>query len=136
MKIAKLISILAVAAVLAGCCYCQQYQRKYGRPLKDTRWTLVQLDGRPVEGNYVLVLTSDEGIKISGDAQIGASYSANNEGRIFISDVKAESVYEGVPAQITSKLPTTNSYKMDGPFLMLIRDGEMWGLFEAKDPKK
>lgn len=137
-KTIKITFIAACAAILAGCCYCKEYQRKYGRPLEKTRWTLVQMDGRPVEGNYVLVFGTDGVMTVTADSvTLTSGYEAYETGVLKLEGLTLTGVpaEKSVESRLVEMLRMTTGYKMDGKFVMMIRNGEMWALFEAKDPK-
>ncbi len=140
MKIVKMTFAVACVSVLTGCCFCKKYQRLYGRPLEETRWTLVQMDGRPVDGNYVLVFSTKGQMAISGGTStVTAGYKAFEDGFLTLTDLSVGGAGAGGANErrLMEMLRQTTNYKMDGRFLMFtIKGGEMWALFEAKDPKE
>ncbi len=129
MKTIRLLLILAVAALVTSCCFCKRYERRYGKPLQGTPWTLVQLDGQEVEEYYLLVLDANKGLTVSGFEELSASYAYNKHGRISVTAIRPAG------GELAEKLAATDGYKTNGPFLMLTRQGEMWALFEAKAPQ-
>ncbi len=138
MKTLKILFIALMAAVLAGCCYCQKYARLYGRPLEKTNWELIQVDGRQPQTDYVLILSKSGELTLTApNSQVTGKYRANNDGVMVIDNL----AQNGIPADaelqghIVEMLPKTTNYKMDGLFLMMIRNGEVWAMFETKDPK-
>ncbi len=130
MKMFRFIALVAVAALMTGCCFCKRYERKYGKPLQGTPWTLVQMDGQAVDRHYLLVLDANKGLTISGFEELSATYDHNRDGKIDFTFVRPAT------SALTAKLEATDGYKMNGPFLMLTSAGEMWALFEAKAPEK
>ena len=138
MKLLRLLLIASLVAILTGCCYCQKYQRLYGRPLEGTRWTLVQLNGTPVTGSYVLVMRGADMTIDAAGSLITAHIKADKNGNMSVSEIALRSAPTGdekIEKELATRLRTTTSYKMDGKFVMMIRNGEMWALFEAKDPR-
>ncbi len=139
MKLLRTLFFALSVAVLSGCCYCQKYQRLYGRPLHETKWTLVQAAGRPVEKTYVLVMHKGGDMEITGEGStIAARYLDNKSGGITIDNLKlthGEGGDQQLEEMLVSQLGTTTNYKMDGKFVMMIRNGEMWALYEAKEPR-
>lgn len=129
MKFLKIALILAVAASMAGCCFCKKYQRLYGKPLQGTPWTLVQLDGRPVERYYLLTLDADKGLSVSGFEELTASYAYNRQGMMEITRLRP------LDSSLAATLASADGYQLDGPFMMLTKDGEQIALFEAKGPQ-
>ncbi|MDR2885395.1 MAG: META domain-containing protein [Rikenellaceae bacterium] len=133
-----MIVIAALVGILTGCCYCQKYQRLYGRPLEGTRWTLVQLNGTPVEAPYVLVMSGSDMTIDAAGSLVTARYKADKNGNMSISEIALRSAPTGDEAmekKLVTQMRTTTSYKMDGKFVMMIRNGEMWAMYEAKEPR-
>lgn len=139
-KLAKTLLTLLPALLLAGCCPCRSYQRKTRRPLAGTPWQLVQIDGRsvrPEEGKFVILLSSEES-RLSGR---GACNDLHGE---FRTDEK-RSLHIGPVAATRMACPETEQeqafiralesathYDMDGPMLLLLSNGELRAVFQAK----
>ncbi len=139
-KLAKTLLPLLPALLLAGCCPCRSYQRKTRRPLTGTSWQLVQIDGRsvrPEEGQFVILLSPEES-RLSGR---GACNDLNGE---FRTDEKRR-LHIGPVATTRMACPETEReqtfiralesathYDMDGPMLLLLSNGELRAVFQAK----
>lgn len=136
----KIAAVAALAALVAGCCNCRSYQKKTRRPLVGTEWQLVQLDGKPVkpeEGKFTLTLLA-EGNRFAG---IGAcnrlmgKYEATEKGALKIGPVASTMMAcPGMEQEdaYTKMLEATTHYDMDGPMLLLLSDGELKAVFQAK----
>lgn len=136
----KIAAVAALAALVAGCCNCRSYQKKTRRPLVGTEWQLVQLDGKPVkpeEGKFTLTLLA-EGNRFAG---IGAcnrlmgKYEATEKGALKIGPVASTMMAcPGMEQEdaYTKMLEAITHYDMDGPMLLLLSDGELKAVFQAK----
>ena len=138
-----LVSILVLLAA-AGCshskeCHCRAYQKKYRRPLTETRWQLVQLDGRNVRseaGAFTLTLSAAEG-RISGTGacnRLSGNYATDEKRALKIGPVVSTRMAcpEAEQEQkFLGALEATTHYDMDGPMLMLLCDGELRAVLQA-----
>ena len=114
----KIAALAAVAALAAGCCSCRSYQKKNRRPLVGTEWQLIQLGGKavkPEEGKFTLTFLAEEN-RIAG---VGACNRIMGK-------------YEATEKGVLKALESTTHYDMDGPMLLLLSDGELRAVFQAK----
>lgn len=141
MKILLKIAIVAVAAAfMAGCCNCRSYQKKTRRPLAGTEWQLIQLGGKavkPEEGKFTVTLLA-EGNRLTGrrglqppDGRLQDRRETHAEDRAFGRDD------DGLPGMdeedaFTKMLESVTHYDMDGPMLLLLSDGELRAVFQAR----
>jgi hypothetical protein len=139
MKALRFVIIILLTGFLAGCCYCKKFERLYGRPLEGTRWTLVQINGTPVEAPYVLVMSGRDMTIDAAGSLVTARYKADNKGNMSVSEITLRSAPQGdeeLENELITRLRSTTGYKMDGKFVMMIRNGEMWAMYEAKEPRE
>jgi heat shock protein HslJ len=98
---------------------------------------LAQIEGRDVtpEDNYTIIFAADN--TLSGIAEcnrLTARYSATIEGDMKISDMGTTRMLcpnEDQERRFIEILSSTTNYKMDGPMLMLISNGELRAIFQA-----
>ncbi|MFQ7387763.1 MAG: META domain-containing protein [Alistipes sp.] len=131
--------IAAVAALAAGCCKCRSYQKKNRRPLIGTEWQLIQLDGRavkPEEGKfYVMFLAEENRFAGRGLQPHHGRYEATEKGVLKIGPLASTMMAcPGMEQEdaFTKALESTTHYDMDGPMLLLLSDGELRAVFQAK----
>lgn len=137
MKILRTLIIAVIALSAVACCKCDLFQKRYGKPLVGTQWQLAQIEGRDVtpEDNYTIIFAADN--TLSGIAEcnrLTARYSATIEGDMKISDMATTRMLcpnEDQERRFIEILSSTTNYKMDGPMLMLISNGELRAIFQA-----
>ena len=137
MKILKSLIIVALALSATACCKCDLFQKRYGKPLVGTQWQLAQIEGRDVtpEDNYTIVFAADN--TLSGIAEcnrLTARYTVDVEGDMMISDIGTTRMLcpnDEQERRFLDILASVTDFKMDGPMLMLISDGEMRAVFQA-----
>lgn len=137
MKIFKSLIIAALALAATACCKCDLFQKRYGKPLVGTQWQLAQIEGRDVtpEDNYTIVFAADN--TLSGIAEcnrLTARYTVDVEGDMMISDIGTTRMLcpnDEQERRFIDILASVTDFKMDGPMLMLISDGEMRAVFQA-----
>ena len=132
MKILLKIAIVAVAAAfMAGCCNCRSYQKKTRRPLAGTEWQLIQLGGKavkPEEGKFTVTLLA-EGNRLTG------AYKTDGKRTLEIGPLAATMMAcPGMDEEdaFTKMLESVTHYDMDGPMLLLLSDGELRAVFQAR----
>lgn len=139
-KLAKTLLPLLLAILLAGCCPCRSYQRKTRRPLAGTPWQLVQLDGRsvrPEEGKFVILLSAEEH-RLSGRGacnDLKGGFSTDEKRRLHIGPVASTRMAcpeTELEQAFIRALESATHYDMDGPMLLLLSDGELRAVFQAK----
>lgn len=135
----KIAALAVVVALLGACCKCRSYQRKYSKPLVGTEWQLVQLNGQdvqPVEDTYTVLFGGDGRVsgvgacnRIMGTYQLGESRAVSisqlASTRMACPGMEREQDY-------MEALTAATHYEMDGPMLMLLSDGELRAVFQAK----
>ncbi|WP_290541307.1 META domain-containing protein [Alistipes sp.] len=141
MKISLKIAIVAVvAAFMAGCCNCRSYQKKTRRPLAETEWQLIQLGGKtikPQEGKFTVTLLA-EGNRVTGTGacnNLTGSYKTDGKRTLKIESLGSTKMAcpdgETEDAFI-QMLESVTHYDMDGPMLLLLSDGKLRAVFQAK----
>ena len=132
MKILLKIAIVAVAAAfMAGCCNCRSYQKKTRRPLAGTEWQLIQLGGKavkPEEGKFTVTLLA-EGNRLPG--------ADKTDGKRTLKIGPLAATMMACPGMdeedaFTKMLESVTHYDMDGPMLLLLSDGELRAVFQAR----
>lgn len=137
MKLPKIVTVAAFCIAATGCCKCDLFQKKYGKPLVGTQWQLVQIEGRDItpSDNYTIKFASDNTMSGIADCnRLMAKYTATEKGSMAISNVGSTRMACPDMEQeqrFISVLESTTNYKMDGPMLILISDGEMRAIFQA-----
>ena len=132
----KIAALAAVAALAAGCCSCRSYQKKNRRPLVGTEWQLIQLGGKavkPEEGKFTLTFLAEEN-RIAGVGacnRIMGRYEATGKIGPLASTMMVCPGMEQEDA-FTKALESTTHYDMDGPMLLLLSNGELRAVFQAK----
>ena len=141
MKILLKIAIVAVAAAfMAGCCNCRSYQKKTRRPLAGTEWQLIQLGGKavkPEEGKFTVTLLA-EGNRLTGVGacnRLTGAYKTDGKRTLKIGPLAATMM--ACPGMdeaeaFTKMLESVTHYDMDGPMLLLLSDGELRAVFQAR----
>ena len=141
MKFLLRIAVVAgLAALMAGCCHCRSYQKKTRRPLVGTEWQLIQLDGetiQPREGCFTVTLSAENG-QLSGVGacnRLSGTYRSDEKRSLRIGplaatrmacpDLKREQAF-------IEALESATHYDMDGPMLLILSDGELRAVFQAK----
>ncbi|WP_418982059.1 META domain-containing protein [Alistipes sp.] len=136
----KIALLAALTALLAGCCACRSYQKRTRRPLAGTQWQLIQLNGRTVaaeEGRYTLTLLEADG-QLSGTGacnRIFGSYTADEKRALKIGPLASTRMAcPGLETEreFVAALESATHYDMDGPMLLLLCDGELRAVFQAK----
>ena len=136
----KLAALAALVMLVASCCPCRKHRKGDGKPFVGTEWQLVQLNGRavPVEGDLFTVVFGEDG-RLSG---LGAcngfmgSYQTTETGgltvgqnmastRMFCPDLDREQAFGDV-------LSGATHYEVDGDMLMLLTDGELRAVLQAR----
>lgn len=141
MKFLLRIAVVAgLAALTAGCCNCRSYQKKTRRPLVGTEWQLIQLGGetiQPREGSFTITLSAENG-QLSGVGacnRLSGTYKSDEKRSLKIGplaatrmacpDLKREQAF-------IEALESATHYDMDGPMLLILSDGELRAVFQAK----
>lgn len=136
----KIALLAALTALLGGCCACRSYQKRTRRPLAGTEWQLIQLNGRTVtaeEGRYTITMLEADGKLVGTGAcnRLSGPYRAEESRALKIGplastrmacpDLETERAFVAV-------LESATHYDMDGPMLLLLADGELRAVFQAR----
>ena len=136
----RIAALAATIALAAGCCNCRSYQKKTRRPLVGTEGQLIQLEGRSVKaepGTYTLPLEA-EGNHLSGVGacnRLMGSYSTGERRALKIgplASTKMACPNLDQEQQFLRAIESTTHYDMDGPMLLLLSNGELRAVFQAK----
>lgn len=141
MKILIKIAIVAVAATLmTGCCNCRSYQKKTRRPLVGTEWQLIQLGGKavkPEEGKFTITLLAENN-RLAGVGacnRLMGTYKTDEKRSLKFGPLASTMMAcPGMEQEdaFTKALESVTHYDMDGPMLLLLSDGELRAVFQAK----
>lgn len=138
--ILKITLLAAIAACAAGCCHCRSYQKKTRRPLAGTEWQLIQLGGenvKPEEGKFTLTFLTEEH-RLTGVGacnRLTGSYELGEKGALKIG--RLASTMMACPGMerehaFAAAIESATHYEMDGPMMLLLADGELKAVFQAK----
>ena len=135
----KIAALAAVVALLGACCKCRSYQRKFSKPLVGTEWQLVQLNGQdvqPEEDAYTVLFGADGRLSGGGACnRLMGTYQLGENRALTVSQLASTRMAcPGMEREQTymDALTATTHYEMDGPMLMLLSDGELRAVFQAK----
>lgn len=143
-KICKFASVVLVAAaMLAGCCNCRSFQRKHQRPLVGTEWQLVQLGGEKITPSnecFTLTLQSEESRLVGkGDCnQLTGVYTASESRALNFTQLGSTRMLcpnAEREARFVEALEKTTHYDMDGAMLLLLSNGDLVAVLQAKQPR-
>jgi len=139
MKRLGYICVILAIATLSSCCSCRGYQKRTQRPLENTQWHLVQLMGQQVTTNpnklHITFLKDNKIVGVGACNSIRAQYTVNDNRSIKIEHVTSTRMMcpdMTLEQQFTSALESTTHYEMDGPNLLLLTNGELRAVLEAK----
>ena len=141
MKILLRIAVIAaVAALAAGCCKCRSYQKKNRRPLIGTEWQLIQLGGKavkPEEGKFYVMFLAEENrfAGVGACNRLTGAYKTDGKRTLKIGPLAATMMAcPGMDEEdaFTKMLESVTHYDMDGPMLLLLSDGELRAVFQAR----
>lgn len=132
--------VLVAAAILAGCCNCRSFQRKNQRPLLGTEWQLVQLGGEeitPEADRFTLTLQSEESRLVGkGDCnQLMGVYTATESRALNFTQLASMRMLcpnAELEARFVAALEQTTHYDMDGAMLLLLSNGDLVAVLQAK----
>ena len=135
-----IIALGAAAALMAGCCACRSYQKRTQRPLVGTEWQLIQLGGRnvqPEEGRFTIEFLADGTLAGVGSCnRLTGRYELKGDRGLKIGPVGMTMMM--CPGDMDTEhalgvaLEEADHYDMDGPMLLLLTDGELRAVFQAK----
>lgn len=140
MKISHFICMVALATAVAACCSCRK-GKKEGKPLTETTWATIEWEGQPFQSddNYMLVFSKDENrFGGRGDCNsIMGTYTTAENGKIKLESVastRAMCPNQTQEDKFIKTLDQIDSYRIDGDLLMLMKDGELLMVLQAKQP--
>lgn len=132
-------TLIAAVVLFAACCPCR-FSRKNAKPLVGTEWHLVQLQGKDV--GYALDKFNVQFAADGSLAGIGACnrftapYSSTEKRALNIGTIASTRRYcpdQEVEQKMFKELDDAAFYEIDGPMLLLLKDGEIRAIFRAKD---
>jgi len=130
----------AMAVFAAGCCNCRSYQKKTQRPLEGTEWQLVQLYGEKViaeEDSFTLLFLPEEG-RIAGKGacnRLMGPYQLGDRRALTIGPLAmTRMACPGMDREqrFAQAVETATHYEMDGPMLLLLSDGKLNAVLQAR----
>lgn len=139
-----ILSIAIGVLIFTGCCSsCRKYQ-KLRKPLVGTEWHLVQMDGERItpseessKGGYTLILGDNGNIGGVGACNtFMGSYEASAERNITISvsgSTRRMCRDHANEQRYFEMLQSATHYDMDGPMLLLLKDGYLIAIFESRE---
>lgn len=138
-NIFKLIISIFIVAILAGCCNCRGFQKKEQRNLSSTQWQLSQLMGKNVEikddAFYITFFYDNKIVGKGACNNITGSYTSDEKGAITIDSLASTRMMCPNISQeqaFKDALSKTTHYTMDGPMLLLLFNGDILAVFQAK----
>ena len=140
MKSAFIATLIGVL-LLEGCCSACRQRTRHARPLEETTWHLVQIEGRDI--------AADEGtydIRLSGGSLTGTVVCNHMMGNYTLGDAfsirfgatastKMFCPNEELEPRLAAVLETATHYDIDYDMLMLLQDGAIKAVFKAVEPK-
>ena len=131
------IFITLTAVVITACCPCR-FSTKNARPLVGTEWHLVQLRGNDVafDAQSFNIRFSDDGTLsgIGACNRFNAPYSVMEKRAINIGTIAStRRLCPNIEAEqsMFRELDDATFYEIDGPMLLLLKDGEIRAIFKA-----
>ena len=131
------IIIALVALWVVACCPCR-FSRKNARPLVGTEWHLVQLRGNDVsfDAQSFNINFGDNGTLtgIGACNRFTAPYTTGENRTIDINTIASTRRYcPNIEAEqmMFGELDYAAHYEIDGPMLLLLKDGEIRAIFQA-----
>lgn len=135
----KTAALAALALLTAACCPCRKHAKSALVPLAGTAWQLVQLDGRAFEAEgeqFTVVFDGKGGLSGEGACnRLMGSYETSATGALKID--RMASTRMACPgmeteARFTQLLSEATHYRIDGDMLMLLHDGELRAVLQAR----
>ncbi len=127
------------ALLTVACCPCR-FSRKNAKPLVGTEWHLVQLRGNDVRfdsDSFNLKFAEDGSLSgIGACNRFTAPYSVTEKRAIDIGTIAStRRMCSNIEAEQTlfRELDDAAFYEIDGPMLLLLKDGEIRAIFHAKE---
>ncbi|WP_300109613.1 META domain-containing protein [uncultured Alistipes sp.] len=135
----KAMLMIVVAIGTMACCHCKKAQRSDNKPLIGTEWQLVQMDGRgvSVEADLFTVVFGQEN-RLSGLGacnRLTGDYEATETGALKIGELASTRMAcPGMDREraFFKMLTEATHYEIDGPMLMILTNGELKAVFQAR----
>lgn len=135
----KLSALAALVVLVGACCPCRKHRTTENKPLVATQWQLAQLNGSvvPVQDDLFTITFGEDG-RLSGLGvcnRLMGQYEVDQTGGLKIGPMASTRMAcpgmerESVFAEVLSG---TTHYDIDGQMLMLLTDGEVKAVFQAK----
>lgn len=141
-KILNYISVAVIACVFVGCCACRSYQKRTRRPLVGTEWQLIQLNGRDIpsdsDSERFTVRFAEDGTfsGVGSCNRLMGAYETKGDRMLKIGPVASTLMAcpsdSDTETALASALESADHYDMDGPMLLLVSNGELHAVFQAK----
>ena len=138
--LSRAVAVVAGAALFTGCCACRKYQKETQRPLVGTEWQLIQLGGRnvqPEEGRFTVEFHADGLLSGVGSCnRLTGRYAVEGDRVLKVQPIGMTMMM--CPSDMETEhamavaLEEADHYDMDGPTLLLLKDGELTAVFQAK----
>ncbi len=134
--------LLALCAGMSGCCTpCRTYQKQQ-RPLVDTEWQLVQLNGRKMNAEneaYTLHFTPAGELQgVAACNRLMGSFTTSKERTLKIGPLASTRRMCRDPreGEFFEALNRVTHYEMDGPMMMLLSEGSLLMILQSKSGNK
>ena len=138
LKVTNIVVLLLATAIVA-CCPCR-FSRKNAKPLVGIEWHLVQLRGNDVSfpAEMFNVIFADNGslAGIGACNRFTAPYSVTEKRGIDIGTIAStRRLCPNIESEQTMfrELDEATFYEIDGPMLLLLNNGEIRAIFQAKE---
>lgn len=132
------LTLIIMATIAFGCCNCRKAQRSI-RALIGTEWQLVQIMAHDVEcedGTYTLLFHDNGMVTGMGDCNhITATFATNAERKLLIENIGTTRRYCPNHEQenaFLDMLEAVTHYEMDGQIMLLLSNGTLVGMMEAR----
>ncbi len=134
---------LAAVVIVEGCCPCRKH-RTEPRPLVGTEWQLTQLGGRPFDAKgESFTVSFDAAGRLAGVGacnRLMADYTATDDGALRIGAIASTRMLcpgdGGEEQAFVEALMRTTHYEIDGAMLLLLNNGELHAILEARTAEK
>ena len=139
MKKLRVLFVVALAVLFtASCCPCRKSKAPQSKSIVNTKWELVELQGKPVEAhdNFFLTFNAEENrVSGRGDCNVLAgSYTSTEAGKLQMMNVASTRMMcpnQSEEDAFMQMLETIDSFKIDGDLLMLLNKGKLVAIFKS-----
>lgn len=139
MKNLHVLLVVALAALFAAsCCPCRKAKAPQSKSIVNTKWELVELQGKPVvaHDNFFLMFNAEEN-RVSGRGDcnsLAGSYTSTEAGKLQMTHVASTRMFcpnQSEEDAFMQMLETIDSFKIDGDLLMLLSKGKLIAILKA-----